>query len=258
MFAHKQYPFLTCNPDGLLYQPSGGILLFEAKTAFRMKADEWKAGIPDYYAPQPVHYMEVLNDPRITKGFIGVCLGGNPQDRIDHSFTRDPIAGAAQIQKLVEFWQKYIVAGVEPPLTGDPELDHIALYDYVNSLLPANASTLPSPASASVTADADTEALIAEYRELVTKRKDLNKEVRTLKASEDILSQQISDAIPEGEWLVKKEKSMTYRIRKKENRKKIVDSDALQKLPLETRNALRFVSRHLSQTSTDYSTPLVK
>ena len=70
MFAHKDYPYITCNPDAIFLFPDGHFSLFESKTAVWFKRTDWLQGIPDYYAPQPLQYLEVLNDPKLTEGWV--------------------------------------------------------------------------------------------------------------------------------------------------------------------------------------------
>lgn len=188
MFAHAEYPFITCNPDGIFMFPDGHLELFEAKTAFRMKRDEWKAGIPDYYEPQPRQYLEVLNDPRLLGGHIGVCLGGDPMDRLCHRYERDAQKGAAQIQQVVAFWNDYIVAGVLPPLSGNMKLDMEAVYKYH----PNHEHNVVQ----NVALPDESEADFCRYFEIQAERKKLGKQIKDAKKTEEDLEKELMAAIP--------------------------------------------------------------
>lgn len=209
MFAHKDYPFITCNPDGILMFPDGHLALFEAKTAYRMKQDEWKAGIPDYYDPQPRQYLEVLNDPRLVGGYIGVCLGGDPLDRICHSYLRDPEKGAEQILAVADYWNTYIVPGVIPPLSGNPKLDMEAVYKYdpLNWHDKQIIDTLP-----------DTEQERFEtYFEIQAQRKQLSKQISEAKKEEAQLYQQLCCTVPAETTVCSQPNGLSYILRVKES-----------------------------------------
>lgn len=218
MFAHKDFSFITCNPDGILLFPDGHMALFEAKTAYRMKRDEWKAGIPDYYDPQPRQYLEVLNDSRLVGGYIGVCLGGDPMDRICHSYLRNPVQGAEQIQKVVEYWETYIVPGVLPPLSGNFELDMEAVYKYdpgnhhddsVVDILPGSEQDK-----------------FEEYFKIQADRKLLSKQISEAKKEEAELDAQLRAAIPAELTVCSKPGSFSYILRVKETHSASLDMAA--------------------------------
>ena len=218
MFAHKDYPFITCNPDGILLFPDGHLALFEAKTAYRMKRDEWKAGIPDYYDPQPRQYLEVLNDPRLVGGYIGVCLGGDPMDRICHSYLRDPVQGAEQIQKVVSYWDAYVVPGVLPPLSGDFKLDMEAVYKYDpgNSHDKSAIDTLP----------ASEQARFEDYFSIQEERKALSKQISAAKKEEAELDALLRAAIPAELTVCSQPDSISYILRVKDTYSASLDTTA--------------------------------
>lgn len=215
MFAHKDYPFITCNPDGIFLFPDGHLALFEAKTAYRMKRDEWKAGIPSYYDPQPRQYLEVLNDPRLLGGYIGVCLGGDPTDRLCHSYVRDAAMGADQIQKVVEYWHTYIVPGVLPPLSGNAELDMQAVYKYDPSNSHSNTNTTPLLP--------DTQTDFEAYFDITAQRKLLSKQISTAKIEEATLEAQLKESAPAEKTAVSNAAGLTYIINVKQKPSVSVD-----------------------------------
>ena len=250
MFAHKMYPFITCNPDGILEFPDGSLALFEAKTAMWLKITDWKAGIPEYYAPQPRQYMEVLNDSRLNKGFIGVCLGGLPKDMIAHSYERDTEAGAKQVTQVVKYWKKYIERSVLPPFSGNPKLDHAAQYEYI----PQNAPLWINPTSA---LPADTVPSFERYFELQAESKLLTKEINDTKSKEAALMQQIRSAVPEGMTICQIPDGMAYCIKATTGRKNTVKLGEIQNRAWSDAEDLQNMAEILKGTDCYWTTPKV-
>lgn len=252
MFAHKDYPFLTCNPDGILFFPyDGHYALFEAKTCFWKKMEDWRNGIPEYYAPQPRHYLEVLNDPKLTEGYIGVCAGGLAKDLRCHWYTRDPIAGAEQVQKLVDYWQTHIVAHNPPSFSGHSDLDLDALYKYkphATSFVSGHADeTLPAAAI----------ALFERYEELSEQRKDVNQQVAEAEKDEGTLLLEIISGLPEGITISTKEDGMTYEIKIKDSDRSSVKADVLKaNHPAEYYQLMQMASR-LKETTLNFNAPRI-
>lgn len=206
MFAHRDFLFITCNPDGILEFPDGSFALFEAKTTTRHKRSDWTQGIPDYYRPQPRQYMAVLDDPKICKGYIGCCLGCLDSDWIMHSYQRDLMIEKKQLAQECDYWNRYIVAGVLPPLSGDPELDMEAVYRYSNRTANPYANTVAAPLPASC------EPLVDEYNELSGKLKALRKDINTAKSRENSMKQTIELCLPEGLTIIAKPGDVTYKV----------------------------------------------
>lgn len=248
MFAHREYPYLTCNPDGILIFPDGSLALFEAKTAMWLKEKDWKYGIPDYYAPQPKHYMEVLDDPRLTHGYIGVCLGGLPKNLRCHRYERDPVAGAEQIAKVVEYWNEYIVPQQRPEFSGNPELDMTALYHYIPH---------DQYGTSEETLDPSAQALFERYFELQEQKKNLDKEIREIKKKEDALLLDIRSAAPEGLTICTKPGSVTYTIKVKDSTKRTVNSTKLRSYAADICANLEEMAKMLKGSSDIWATPAV-
>lgn len=250
MFAHREYPFLTCNPDGILYFPADGhFCLFEAKTCFWKKRPDWKDGIPEYYAPQPRHYLEVLNDPKLTDGYIGVCAGGLSRDLIYHHYSRDPIAGAAQVQQLVDFWQTHIVTGIPPKFSGDAKLDMNGLYMYT-----------PRPESPAITEErlpSSTEALFDRFFELDELKKTLSRELRDLKAREGIAFQRITTPLPDGLTLSTKAEGITYAIHIKDAKRSTVTANLLRDTHPDAHEVLLDMAAKLKEKGLPFAKPRV-
>lgn len=250
MFAHKDYPFITCNPDGILLFPDGHLALFEAKTAYRMKRDEWKGGIPEYYDPQPRQYLEVLNDPRLVGGYIGVCLGGDPLDRICHSYLRDPEQGVEQIQTVVAYWNTYIVPGVLPPLSGKFDLDMEAVYKYD----PSNWHDKPAVAVLPATEQDRFE----EYFRIQAERKTLSKQVSAAKKEEAELEVQLRAAIPAELTVCSKPDSLSYILRVKETYSASLDTAAAATLiPEPLMTTMYNIAAITKDTGLPFTTPKI-
>lgn len=225
MFAHKDYPFITCNPDGILIFPDGSLCLFEAKTATHHKKDDWKQGIPDYYIPQPRQYMEVLDDPRIAGGYIGCCFGAHDSDWIMHEYQRDWLLGKKQIEIEAKFWQDYIAVGILPPLCGNADLDMPVVYGYSNApavsgnmIVSRTAATLPS----------DCESMFVEYQNLESQRKTLSSAMTSAYNYEKDLKNAIARQVPEGLTVIKKPNEVSYRVSFKKSTVEQVSMAALQ------------------------------
>lgn len=245
MFAHQKYPFLTCNPDGLLVFPDGHFALYESKTATNWKRDDWYGGIPEYYVPQPRHYLEVLDDPRFNGGYIGCCLGGLAKDIVIHSYDRDKAAGAAQVQKLVDYWETYIVPGVLPDFCGDPELDTEAAYMY-------------DPHLTKVGTDANFDSSnipeFEQYFQLKTKLKLVSDQANEAKVKENALMAEIKPCAADGLTLCSIPNGMTYKIKISEvNRESVSEKD----LPGDIRNWLLDRAAALRDKDTVFTTPKV-
>ena len=207
MFAHRDYGFITCNPDGILIFPDGSLCLFEAKTATRHKKDDWADEIPGYYIPQPRQYMEVLDDPRIVGGYIGCGFGSGKFDRVLHKYERDWILGKKQIEITAKFWNDYIAAGVLPPLSGKAELDMEVVYGYGNA---------PSATAYAVGAGqdlpADSETKLTEYLALKDKKKLLESDMNVAKSKESDVKAIILRQVPEGLSVIQQPNELSYRV----------------------------------------------
>lgn len=218
MFCHKEYAFITANPDAILMFPDGSLALFEAKTATRFKKDDWADGIPEYYAPQPQQYLAVLDDPRLEKGYIGVVLGGLPANFQAHLYMRDREMAAEQIRQIVDFWTNCMEKETPPALSGDPKLDIEAIYCAGDRQMFQDEISLPS-----YTVDE-----FGAYFDMKNSRQKIMKKVNELKAQEDLMVadiiQNFSLDVP---VLCKMKNGMTYRIRRQKVSAESVDLDVL-------------------------------
>lgn len=249
MFAHKQYPFLTCNPDGIFLFADGHMSLFEAKSAFWRKRDDWKDGIPPYYEPQPRHYLEVLYDPRLMDGYIGVCLGAGDNDLIPQHYFRDAVKGAEQIEALVDYWETYIETGIPPAFSGHAELDLEAAYKYkqpnhtASGIFDLPDSTLPD---------------FERYFSLQADKKRIDGEVKLYKQKEEQILNQIVPLCPDGLTLCSLPNEMTYRIQVKDKRTQSVHFPDLLKLSVRDAQSAMLIAQREKEDSHGWTIPKVR
>lgn len=245
MFRHKDYPFISCNPDAILEFPDGSLALFEAKTATRFKKEEWYRGIPEYYAPQPQQYLEVLDDPRLTCGYIGVVFSGLPNAYKIHKYERDKEMAKTQVQAICDFWHNYMETDIIPPLSGNASLDLDAVY-----------CTPCSQNSAKATLDAKSLDAFAKYFALKESRKEIDKKVNALKNVEDEQFDSIVAKYPlsDNALLCKKKDGMTYRIRQLKRNSESVD---LAKIPNSMQNIITAYAIKQQSPSIGFSNPKI-
>lgn len=248
MFAHKDYPFITCNPDGILLFYDGHMALFEAKTTMWLKLSDWKDGVPDYYEPQPRQYMEVLNDPRLSEGYIGVCAGGLEKDHRMIHYTRDAVMGAAQIQEVVNYWNTYIVPGKLPPFCGNPELDITAQYKYVEHNIAA-----PQDMEAIST---DAIPLFERYFSLQADKAAKDKEATEAEKQAKKLLEDIKLGLPDGLTVVSSPgEVISYHITVKDTKRDQVFMQKLTAKSMEDRDTLQSMAETAKEPSLLWTTP---
>jgi putative phage-type endonuclease len=69
----REHPFMTATLDGLLYDATKGLGVFQAKTASAFKAEEWAEEPPIAYQVQVQHEMQVI---AASWGVLAVLIGG--------------------------------------------------------------------------------------------------------------------------------------------------------------------------------------
>lgn len=112
VMVSRERPYMRASVDRVVTDGRGRKGILEIKTAGLRRAGDWAEGIPDYYVPQPIHYLAV-------SGFefysVAVLIGG--QDYREYTFERDQ----GDIDILVEaeevFW-KMVEDDVMPAPTG--------------------------------------------------------------------------------------------------------------------------------------------
>lgn len=167
IYQHAERDWMLANPDRLCYpaeSPDVLVAALEIKTAGQYVAQRWEHGVPDNYAVQVQHQLEVLD---LDAAFVAVLIGG--RDYRTFEIKRDPEAIAAIVDIEAEFWDRYVLAGSPPPVDG-----HESTTDALKRLY-ADAQTdleveLPGEARALLDrlrdAKAEAKAVTAEVGEL--------------------------------------------------------------------------------------------
>ena len=131
---HPRHDMLLCSPDRFVMGEQRGL---ECKTANAFAAHEWgPAGtdeVPQHYLIQCLHCMLVTG---YAAWDLAVLIGGS-DFRIYH-IRRDEALLGALCSKLVAWWQRHMVEGVEPAaMRGDVEWLPLRYRDHDDVLLPA-------------------------------------------------------------------------------------------------------------------------
>lgn len=124
ILQHPYYPFMLANIDRYIVGVREGL---ECKTSSEYRKDEWKDdNIPEEYILQVQHYMAVTG---YETWWIAVLIGGNKfmYKRIERD--EEIINYLIQIEK--DFWTKYVVPKVLPPVDGSQ-----ASTEILNKLYP--------------------------------------------------------------------------------------------------------------------------
>lgn len=112
LMQHPEWPMIVGTPDRLVIGQKRGL---EIKTADDHLTGEWgKAGtdqVPHGYAIQCHLYMAITGFPQWD---VAVLIGGN--DFRIYTLTRDEQFEAAMIERLVRWWNIYVVTDTRPPI----------------------------------------------------------------------------------------------------------------------------------------------
>ena len=107
-----EHPFMQASLDFEAVDDQGRRGVLEIKTAGAHRKGEWDAGIPDYYLPQPIHYLAVTGYEFYA---VAVLIGG--QDYREFVFDRDEKDVDLVIECEDAFW-KLVETGEMPMPTG--------------------------------------------------------------------------------------------------------------------------------------------
>lgn len=224
MFCHKDHPELTANIDQIVTMPDGRLFVFEAKTTTNFNKDSWAGGaVPGHYIPQCRKYPMVLNDDRICGTYIG-CIYGNTPDQFACSLIeRDSQLEREQRDREVAWWNDYVLAGVEPPPSNDPERDKEILTRKVG---PGNTNAAPVLLSSDDYADA-----IDYYLEMKEDADVLKKKLDNLNKSMGNISRELILALGEacsGACDVPDDEGSEYIVSNSPRRQTTVDKEMLR------------------------------
>lgn len=201
MFASKEYPHCTANPDAIIRTMNGKLYVFEAKTTIAQNFLAWADGkIPVHYVPQTRQYPAVLNDPRIAGSYIGclftydytvngVFVGADSDMNkfVLRVVDRDRAEERKNLAENEAFFKDFIESGTEPPLEGDPSNSIAVLRQYIGHADPEKDDVLFDPDVYSQT--------ISTYLSLGEDKKALDKEVKGIQAAMDELKLPLIEAL---------------------------------------------------------------
>lgn len=161
-YIHPEYPMLRANIDRDIAHEPG---FLECKTASAFLASEWKGDeVPAPYLLQVQHYMNVLDRPYC---YIAVLIGGQifKYKRIE----RDQELIDTVQNKLVSWWNRYIINDEQPPVDGSEATTNF-LKDYLADKSQGDVIKLP---------DDDFEKL-QQRKQLKDTEKDLKKAIANI------------------------------------------------------------------------------
>jgi len=120
MYQHPLFPFMIADVDRFALLPDGKKAVVECKTSHynNMKTSWVNGAVPRHYELQVRHYLSVMN---MDTAFIACLFSNNENDFIWARIDRDLEEEESTILQLREFWDRYVRAGVEPPLVGRPD-----------------------------------------------------------------------------------------------------------------------------------------
>lgn len=128
MFQHPLFPFMLADVDRFIHLPNGEVALLECKTAHFDTQFLWANGaVPRHYELQVRHYMAVMN---INVAYIACLFSNSENDFVWRKIERDLDEEENNILQLQDFWSRYVINRVEPPLTEKPDMVLSALSRY--------------------------------------------------------------------------------------------------------------------------------
>ncbi|HIW77077.1 MULTISPECIES: YqaJ viral recombinase family protein [Gordonibacter] len=120
ILVSKEHPFMFASVDRLVTDADGRTGVLEIKTAGAMREHDWDDGIPEYYLPQPTHYLAVTGYEFFC---VAVLIGG--QKYREFRVERDDEDISALIEAEKRFWR--MVEDDVMPATTCSEADTDAL-----------------------------------------------------------------------------------------------------------------------------------
>jgi len=125
MYQHPLFPFMLADVDRFVHLPNGDIAILECKTAHYDTQFLWANGsVPRHYELQVRHYMAVMN---IDVAFIACLFSNSETDFVWRKIERDLDEEENNILQIQDFWNRYVLNRVEPPLNEKPDMVLAAL-----------------------------------------------------------------------------------------------------------------------------------
>lgn len=112
MLWSKERPWMFASVDRLLTDERGRKGVLEIKTCDARLAEDWADGVPDYYLPQPTHYLAVTGFEFFA---VAALVGGNRY--VEYFHERDEEDVEALVRCESEFWENCVLGGSMPPAT---------------------------------------------------------------------------------------------------------------------------------------------
>ena len=167
--VHPLFPFMLADVDRFIHLPNGDIGILECKTAHYDTQYLWANGaVPRHYELQVKHYMAVMN---IDVAYIACLFSNSESDFVWRKIERDLDEEENNILLLQNFWNRYVLNRVEPPLTEKPDMVLAALSRYYG---PADKN------APTVTVGAEFAPALEQLLAMKTQKKDLDAQSRKL------------------------------------------------------------------------------
>lgn len=169
MFQHPLFPFMLADVDRFIHLPNGDTGILECKTAHYDTQYLWANGaVPRHYELQVKHYMAVMN---IDVAYIACLFSNSESDFVWRKIERDLDEEENNILLLQNFWNRYVLNRVEPPLTEKPDMVLAALSRYYG---PADKN------APTVTVGAEFAPALEQLLAMKAQKKDLDAQSRKL------------------------------------------------------------------------------
>ena len=173
LMAHKDYPFMLANVDGIVSEKDGTKAVLEIKTTNSFTtAKDSEDGLPVAWYCQTQHYLAVTG---LSKAYVVVLIGGNKLQWQIVDRDEETIQTIVALES--HFWHEYVLKDVPPPVDANSG-DALALL-------------YPTSTESSVVLPAEADELIAQYLEI----KKAEDELKAAKATcENKLKALLKDA----------------------------------------------------------------
>lgn len=148
MLTSIERPWQFANVDRVITDENGRKGVLEIKTAGTFRADDWLEGIPNYYLPQPIHYLAVTGYEFFS---VAVLIGGqhykeftyereeddieliNEQEAAFWSLVANDEQPALQASDSSTLFEQYPQAGEEYVQMLDDDLPELFAYQQVSA-----------------------------------------------------------------------------------------------------------------------------
>lgn len=126
LLRSKEHPWMLASLDFEFTTQEGKKGVLEVKTCDKMLAKDWEDGVPDYYVPQPTHYLAVTDYDLYA---VAVLIGGNRYKDIILERDEDDIQALIERERV--FWFDFVASDVMPEVTST-KADSEALNELYN------------------------------------------------------------------------------------------------------------------------------